>query len=113
MDASGNESAVALPILATACVGSRTGLYTFSAYSPCMRWPGNCHCHGAEPYSAGTFMDASVVIATANRSGALRETLASLARIRQPGTVELIVVDNRSTDDTRQVVEEVAASYPF
>jgi glycosyltransferase involved in cell wall biosynthesis len=58
-------------------------------------------------------MDASIIIATANRAAELRETLANLARIRTPGTVELVVVDNRSTDRTRQVVEEAAASYPF
>jgi len=58
-------------------------------------------------------MNASVIIATANRAVDLRGTLENLARIHRPGTVELIVVDNRSTDDTRQVVEHAATWYPF
>jgi glucosyl-dolichyl phosphate glucuronosyltransferase len=58
-------------------------------------------------------MNASVIIATSNRAFDLRDTLASLARIRTPGTVELIVVDNRSTDDTRHMVEHAATWYPF
>jgi glycosyltransferase involved in cell wall biosynthesis len=58
-------------------------------------------------------MNASVIIATSNRASDLRDTLASLARISTPGTVELIVVDNRSTDDTRHIVEHAATWYPF
>src|SRR4051812_37160424 len=57
--------------------------------------------------------DASIIIATANRAGDLRDTLESLAHVRRPGSVELIVVDNRSTDGTRQVVEQAARGYPF
>jgi glucosyl-dolichyl phosphate glucuronosyltransferase len=58
-------------------------------------------------------MNASVIIATSNRAADLRETLASLAGIRLPGTVELIVVDNGSTDDTRHIVEHAATWFPF
>ena len=58
-------------------------------------------------------VDVSIIIATANRASDLRSTLASVATVRQPGPVELIVVDNRSTDDTRQVVESAAAACPF
>ena len=58
-------------------------------------------------------MNASVIIATANRAAELRDTLENLARIHRPGAVELIVVDNCSTDDTRQVVDHAAAWYPF
>jgi glucosyl-dolichyl phosphate glucuronosyltransferase len=58
-------------------------------------------------------MNVSVIIATANRAADLRGTLNNLARIHRPGTVELIVVDNQSTDDTRQVVEHAATWYPF
>ena len=57
--------------------------------------------------------NASVIIATANRAADLHDTLENLARIHRPGTVELIVVDNCSTDDTRQVVDHAAAWYPF
>jgi glycosyltransferase involved in cell wall biosynthesis len=58
-------------------------------------------------------MDASIIIATADRADELRDTLDSLARIRQPGMIELIVVDNRSTDHTREVVEQAASWFPY
>jgi len=58
-------------------------------------------------------MDVSVIICTANRAIDLRETLASLANVHQPGSVELLVVDNRSTDRTPQVVEEASRTFPF
>jgi glycosyltransferase involved in cell wall biosynthesis len=58
-------------------------------------------------------MDVSIIICTANRAGDLRGTLASLAAIRRPGEVELIVVDNRSTDSTRQTVETAAQHFPY
>jgi glucosyl-dolichyl phosphate glucuronosyltransferase len=58
-------------------------------------------------------MNASIVIATVNRAAELRGTLESLAKVRPPGPVELIVVDNRSRDETADVVAEAASSYPF
>ena len=58
-------------------------------------------------------MDVSIIICTANRANDLRDTLASLADVYRPGSVELIVVDNRSLDDTRGVVEDSAQRYPF
>jgi glycosyltransferase involved in cell wall biosynthesis len=58
-------------------------------------------------------MDVCVIIATANRAPDLRDTLTSLAEVRQPGQIELLVVDNCSTDDTRMVVEDAARHYPF
>jgi glycosyltransferase involved in cell wall biosynthesis len=58
-------------------------------------------------------MDVSIIICTANRANGLRQTLASLAGVRCPGSVELVVVDNRSIDDTRVVVEDAARHYPF
>jgi glucosyl-dolichyl phosphate glucuronosyltransferase len=58
-------------------------------------------------------MDVSVVICTANRAGDLRDTLTSLAGVHMPGSAELVVVDNKSTDDTRAVVETAARAYPF
>src|SRR4051812_5519603 len=57
--------------------------------------------------------DISIIICTANRAAELRDTLESLARVRQPGLVELLVVDNRSTDSTRAVVEDLVRGYPF
>jgi glycosyltransferase involved in cell wall biosynthesis len=58
-------------------------------------------------------MDVSIIIATANRASDLCRTLASFAEVERPGAVELLVVDNHSTDDTRQVVEAAVARFPF
>ena len=58
-------------------------------------------------------MDISIVICTANRANDLRDTLASLAGVRWSGSVELLVVDNRSTDDTRPLVADASRGYPF
>ena len=58
-------------------------------------------------------VDISIIICTANRAAILRDTLENLAHIRTPGGVELLVVDNRSTDDTPTVVQEIARGYPF
>jgi len=55
----------------------------------------------------------SVIICTADRANDLRDTLASLAEVQPAGRVELLVVDNRSTDHTRQVVEEASRHHPF
>jgi glucosyl-dolichyl phosphate glucuronosyltransferase len=57
-------------------------------------------------------LNLSVLIATHNRAGDLRETLRSLAQCRFEGTWELVVADNNSTDDTREVVEAAAATFP-
>jgi glucosyl-dolichyl phosphate glucuronosyltransferase len=58
-------------------------------------------------------MNVSIIICTANRAEILRETLQSLARVRVPGSAELLVVDNRSSDHTRQIVDDAARQYPF
>jgi glycosyltransferase involved in cell wall biosynthesis len=57
-------------------------------------------------------MKFSVLIPTYNRSGELRKTLQSLSE--QEGNVdwEVIVVDNNSSDDTREVVTEMAREFP-
>lgn len=60
----------------------------------------------------GTRVKYSIVIATFNRAADLRDTLASLAQLTPDGPWEVIVVDNNSTDGTRQVVEEAARSFP-
>jgi len=54
----------------------------------------------------------SVVIATYNRAGVLRDTLASLARLRPAAPWEVIVIDNNSPDDTREVVEAATIGFP-
>ena len=57
-------------------------------------------------------MQCSVVIPTFNRAGELEKTLASLAKIESPGTWEVIVVDNNSSDTTRQSVSDAASDFP-
>src|SRR4051812_42731918 len=56
-------------------------------------------------------MVVSVVIATRNRADRLRQALDSLERMSPPNMFswELIVVDNGSTDGTRQVVNDCEA----
>lgn len=55
---------------------------------------------------------ASVVVITRNRCESLRRTLAGIARLNHP-SYEVIVVDNASTDDTREVVHTARARYVF
>ena len=54
----------------------------------------------------------SIVIATYKRASDLRETLASLSQLRPDGAWEVIVVDNNSPDNTREVVERAAGAFP-
>jgi glucosyl-dolichyl phosphate glucuronosyltransferase len=61
---------------------------------------------------SGSAKKFSIVIPTYNRAAELRQTLASLAKLSVSGTWEVIVVDNNSSDDTRQVVREAAQSFP-
>ena len=53
-------------------------------------------------------MDASIIICTYNRSDSLMRTLSSLASMNPPidRSWEIIVVDNKSSDGTKSVVEE-------
>lgn len=57
-------------------------------------------------------MDVSILICTRNRAEFLRETLRSVASTNVPSAwqVELIIVDNGSTDETPEVVMEEAPS---
>lgn len=59
-------------------------------------------------------MDATVLIATYNRATLLEETLRSLAGLRvAPGfTWDVIIIDNNSRDDTREVVERHVPGFP-
>lgn len=54
----------------------------------------------------------SVLICTYNRARLLRETLTALRNLDFPAdcSVEILIVDNNSTDNTRLVVEEAAAA---
>jgi glucosyl-dolichyl phosphate glucuronosyltransferase len=54
----------------------------------------------------------SVVIPTFNRASDLRKTLTSLSGIATTSEWEAIVVDNNSTDDTRDAVEEAVRAFP-
>jgi glucosyl-dolichyl phosphate glucuronosyltransferase len=54
---------------------------------------------------------ASVIVCTYNRASFLRKSLDALCAMAMPAdaTVELVVVDNNSTDDTKDVIASVAA----
>ena len=56
----------------------------------------------------------TIIIVTANRADELSRTLASLCAVRPVGQCALVVVDNNSRDNTRDVVESSrpAFSYP-
>lgn len=55
-----------------------------------------------------------VIVATYNRSGLLRAALDSFLRARVPSDLEIgvVVVDNNSTDDTREVSRAYGSKYP-
>jgi glycosyltransferase involved in cell wall biosynthesis len=57
-------------------------------------------------------MEFSIIIPTHNRADELRETIRSIAKLTIVGDWELLVVDNKSTDHTRAVVEEQSVSFP-
>ncbi len=56
----------------------------------------------------------SILICTYNRAAFLKQTLAALVDLRRPRdcAVEILVVDNNSTDATREVIAEAAARSP-
>jgi len=54
----------------------------------------------------------SIVIATYNRAALLRDTLASLSRLQIDTPWEVVVVDNNSPDNTHEIVDEAARSFP-
>ena len=54
----------------------------------------------------------SIVIATYNRATLLNDTLDSLSRLQPTAPWEVIVVDNNSPDNTREVVEAAIPSFP-
>src|ERR1043165_6456419 len=54
----------------------------------------------------------SVIIATYNRADEVVKTLESLQGLESSGPWEVIIVDNNSTDNTRDVVLERVNSFP-
>jgi glucosyl-dolichyl phosphate glucuronosyltransferase len=60
-------------------------------------------------------VDASVIVCSYNRAESLRETLNALCKIECPSEVslEVVVVDNNSSDHTRQTVEEMQKAWPL
>lgn len=60
-------------------------------------------------------MKISIVIPTHNRAASLREAMDSVLALRQEAEFEFVIVDNNSTDSTRQVVESYGqvARYVF
>lgn len=63
------------------------------------------HAAEASPAAARDWPEATAVISTWNKSGVVRENLASLRAQTLPFR-EIIVVDNASTDDTHTVISE-------
>lgn len=57
-------------------------------------------------------MKYSVIIATYNRASELADTIAGLARLQTQDAWEAIIVDNNSSDETRQVVQAAVAGFP-
>ncbi|MEN3336228.1 MAG: glucosyl-dolichyl phosphate glucuronosyltransferase [Blastocatellia bacterium] len=63
------------------------------------------------PMTIDESFDISAIVCTYNRSGVLKEALARIAAQQAEGLrYEVIVVDNNSTDDTRQVIEAFVAA---
>jgi glycosyltransferase involved in cell wall biosynthesis len=59
-------------------------------------------------------MDVNILISTKDRAQFLSRTLDSLSRVRTDSfEVELIVIDNGSSDETAAVTAEAARRFPF
>jgi succinoglycan biosynthesis protein ExoA len=54
-------------------------------------------------------VDVSVVVPVRNEEACIRDTVASIQAQRFDGTIELLLVDGRSEDRTRAILEELAA----
>jgi len=66
------------------------------------------------PRASGSHLDATILVCTYNRSDELSRTLDSLAglRVRNDISWDVLIVDNNSTDSTREVVERRVPSFP-
>jgi poly-beta-1,6-N-acetyl-D-glucosamine synthase len=56
------------------------------------------------------YPDLSVLVACYNEQDEILDTLQSLARQRYPGRVEVLIIDDGSTDDTARIAREAAAA---
>ena len=65
--------------------------------------------------STTSLLPVSIIVCTRNRAESLGRTLAALARLDVSAlpSVELVVVDNGSSDGTADVVEAARASFPY
>lgn len=58
--------------------------------------------------------DISIILASYNRAEDLRRTLEGMTKLRKEGlAVEIIIVDNNSTDQTKSVVESFSGRLPL
>ena len=57
-------------------------------------------------------MKFSIIIPTYNRADELRETIRSIAKLEVDADWELVVIDNKSTDHTKTVVDAETTSFP-
>ena len=55
----------------------------------------------------------SIIIPTCNRANYLIDTLSTLRMMSETSSAELIVIDNGSTDRTREIVETFTKGSPF
>lgn len=70
-------------------------------------------CDTSDTASYGT-LNVTAILCTCNRAETLEQTLESLAASQLPGSVswEVLVVDNNSTDKTREVVQSFSRRHP-
>jgi glycosyltransferase involved in cell wall biosynthesis len=58
-------------------------------------------------------MDISIIVPTFNRATVLAQSLNSIAEtVSGSGDVEVLIIDNGSTDGTASVCREIAQSHP-
>lgn len=57
-------------------------------------------------------VDASLIVCTRNRAAQLRPCLEAIRGLRFSGTLEIIIVDNGSTDNTQDVISSIAPEMP-
>jgi succinoglycan biosynthesis protein ExoA len=66
----------------------------------------------AEPRPDEDQVDATVLIPIFNEERHIAETIASLGSQRIAGTLEFLLIDGRSTDGTRRLIQELTADDP-